>query len=211
MVAKRLICNKILVWSLFVALLCLSGCASPPAVKTAAQPPVPHEFEKAALEDGLLAFKEGDYGKAAGIFEVLSASTRLPEINRRALFAHAAALLAIAQTPEEYARAASIWEQWSAQARVGLEGEDPRMLAPFVGRTVQAGISNAAVQTPQVQKDVPNPNHRGALQTKEKEVEALRIKLEARDREVRRLRHQLESLEEIHRKYQEKKQEASTP
>ena len=42
-------------------------------------------------------------------------------------------------------------------------------------------------------------------------MENLRGKLESREREVRRLRHQLESLEEIHRKYQEKKQEASAP
>ncbi len=40
-------------------------------------------------------------------------------------------------------------------------------------------------------------------------MQTLRSKLELREREIRRLRHQLESLEEIHRKYQEKKQEAT--
>jgi len=47
------------------------------------------------------------------------------------------------------------------------------------------------------------------LQTKQKEMQTLMSKLELREREIRRLRHQLESLEEIHRKYQEKKQEAT--
>jgi chromosome segregation ATPase len=50
---------------------------------------------------------------------------------------------------------------------------------------------------------------KGVLQGKEKEMASLRSKLELREREVRRLRLQLESLEEIHQKYQEKKQEVT--
>ena len=40
-------------------------------------------------------------------------------------------------------------------------------------------------------------------------MQTLRSKLEMREREIHRLRLQLESLEEIHRKYEEKKQEAT--
>ena len=44
-----------------------------------------------------------------------------------------------------------------------------------------------------------------------KDIDALKARLDSREKEVRRLRHQLESLEEIHRKYEKQKQEASTP
>lgn len=213
--ARRIILNKVLLWVCSLAFLFLPGCASSPpaALESARQVSAPNEFEKSAWEDGLLAFKEGDYRKAASIFEALSVHARLPETTRKALFAQAAALLAMAQTPEEYAEAASIWERWSRQAQSGLEGEDPRMLTPFVGRAATQAAKNgsaAAEQAPKA-RDASNPNLKSALQSKEKEAEGLKAKLEARDREIRRLRHQLESLEEIHRKYQEKKQEASTP
>ncbi len=215
MSVKRIIWNKVLLGFCVIVFLVPSGCASsPPATMTTVQQaPVSHEFEKAAWEDGLLAFKEGDYRKAASIFEALSLHSRLPETTRKAIFARAAALLALAQTSDEYAQAASLWEQWSKQAQYGLEGEDPRMLTPFVGRAISQASKNGNSQTQpsKAQKDAPNPNLKGALQSKEKEADGLRAKLESREREIRRLRQQLESLEEIHRKYQEKKQEASTP
>ncbi len=160
-----------------------------------------------------MAFKDGDYKKAASVFEALSLHSRLPETARKAVFARAAALLAMAQTSDEYEQAASLWDQWSKQAQSGLEGEDPRMLTPFVGRAISQACKNgtSASQPQKAQKDAPNPNLKNALQSKEREVDGLRAKLDSREREIRRLRQQLESLEEIHRKYQEKKQEASAP
>ncbi len=82
------------------------------------------------------------------------------------------------------------------------------MITPFLLRMEPAAKDKPAQ---------PKPNRgnsreidlKGALQNKEKEMQSLRTKLDLREREIRRLRHQLESLEEIHRKYQEKKQEAN--
>ncbi|MFZ2445692.1 MAG: hypothetical protein WAW37_05000 [Syntrophobacteraceae bacterium] len=218
MAAKRRIWNNILRLGCALALVsglwaCVSG---PAAIITGVQPPVWDPADQQAWGEGFRAFEEGDYAWAASIFETLGASAQTREIGRRALFGLAATRLILAHTPEEYAEAVSAWEYWSGQARSGLQGEDPRMLTPFVARlaALHAEKNDPVFEQPRrVPKDASNggAGYKGTLQSKEKEVEGLRAKLEAREREVRRLRHQLESLEEIHRKYQEKKQEASSP
>jgi hypothetical protein len=186
--------------------------------KPAALSSIRYEVERNAWEEGVRAFEKGDYAGSAITFQMLSESAQTSDICRKALFAFASVRLVLAKTPEEYLEAISAWERWSSQIRTGLEGEDPRMITPFLLKL------SPAVQSPDKsdqagglsrkgQKDANSnvTNYKNLLQSKDKEVENLRAKLESREREVRRLRHQLESLEEIHRKYQEKKQEASAP
>ncbi len=173
------------------------------------------EVEQQAWDEAMKAFDAGDYARARITFDVLSDSSESLEMRRKALFALAASKLMLAQTPEEYADAVSIWERWSSQI-TSLEGEDPRMVTPFLRRfdpaAQSAAKNNKAPENRKVQKNsAALDSFKGLLQNKEKEVEVLRSKLDMREREIRRLRHQLESLDEIHRKYQEKKQEASTP
>ncbi len=160
--------------------------------------------------------KKGDYGKAASYFRDAGRKRSDARNRPQCPFWPGGGATRSGPTPEEYAEAVSAWEYWSGQARSGLQGEDPRMLTPFVARlaALQAEKNDPAFEQPRkVPRDASNSGsgYRGTLQSKEREVESLRAKLEGREREVRRLRHQLESLEEIHRKYQEKKQEASSP
>lgn len=49
------------------------------------------------------------------------------------------------------------------------------------------------------------------MDSKEKEVERVKTRLESKEREVRRLKQQIESLEAIHLKFQERQKETSTP
>ena len=176
------------------------------------------EVEQNAWEEGLRAFEQGDYAGAAITFQMLSESAKSGDISRKAQYAFATVRLVLAKTSEEYVEAVSAWERWSSQIRSGLQGEDPRMVTPFllklspVTQVLEKNVP-AAGQSRKVSREANGNvlNYKNLLHTKEKEVENLRGKLESREREVRRLRHQLESLEEIHRKYQEKKQEASAP
>lgn len=174
------------------------------------------EVEQQAWDEAMKAFDAGDYARARITFDVLSDSSESPEMRRKALFALAATKLMLAQTPEEYADAVSVWDRWSSQI-TKPEGEDPRMVIPFLRRfdpaAQSAAKNNRAPENRKIQKNnsAALDSFKGLLQNKEKEVEVLRSKLDMREREIRRLRHQLESLDEIHRKYQEKKQEASTP
>ena len=185
---------------------------------TAAPSSIRHEVEQNAWEEGLRAFEQGDYAGSAITFQMLSESAQVADISRKAQYAFASVRLLLAKTPEEYLEAVSAWERWSSQIRSGLQGEDPRMITPFLlklspATQVLEKSDQAAGQSRKVAREANGnvANYKNLLHSKEKEVENLRGKLESREREVRRLRHQLESLEEIHRKYQEKKQEASAP
>jgi hypothetical protein len=168
------------------------------------------DVEQEALEDAMGAFNAGNYKKAKIGFEILSESALSPEIGRQALFGLASVKLVLANTSDEYEDAISSWKKWSGQDNSWKGCEDPRMMTPFLLR-LQPAIKGAAASPSHTKgrraaKDV---DPKGILLTKEKEMQTLRAKLELREREIRRLRHQLESLEEIHRKYQEKKQEAT--
>jgi len=156
------------------------------------------------------AFNVRDYNRAKIGFEILSESTQNPEMSRQALFGLSSVKLVLANTSDEYEDAISSWIKWSSQVNSWQGCEDPRMMTPFLMR-LQTSIKGAAgspseMKSRETAKEVDS---RVILQTKEKEVQTLRTKLEVREREIRRLRHQLESIEEIHRKYQEKKQEVT--
>jgi hypothetical protein len=164
------------------------------------------DVEQEALADAINAFNARDYKMAKIGFEILTESTQNPEIARQALFGLSSAKLVLANTSDEYEDAISSWEKWISQVNSWQGCEDPRMITPFLLR-LQASIKGAAgIEGRRAAKEI---DFRVVLQTKEKEMQALKSRLELREREIRRLRHQLESLEEIHRKYQEKKQEAT--
>jgi hypothetical protein len=174
--------------------------------------------EQEALEKAMSAFNGRDYKDAKIGFEMLSENAQDPETARQALFGLAAVKLVLANTSEEYEDAISSWKKWSGQA-VSLKGcEDPRIITPFLAR-LQPSISCGAGSpfpgrspgqaTTKCRKAAREAESKGVLSSKGKEMQTLRAKLELREREIRRLRLQLESLEEIHRKYQEKKQEAT--
>jgi hypothetical protein len=164
------------------------------------------DVEQQALADAMNAFNARDYKRAKAGFEILSESAQDPEIARQALFGLSSVKLVLANTSDEYEDAISSWEKWISQVNSWQGCEDPRMITPFLLR-LQTSIKGAAgIEGLRTAKEI---DFRVVLQTKEKEMQALRSKLELREREIRRLRHQLESLEEIHRKYQEKKQEAT--
>jgi hypothetical protein len=171
---------------------------------------VRRDVEQDALEKAMRAFDAQDYNGAKIGFEMLSETAQNPEIGRRALFGLASVKLLLANTSGEYEDAISSWKKWTGQPD-SLKGcEDPRMLTPFLLR-LEPSIVGGAGNPPatKYRKAAKEAESRGGLMTREKEVQALKTKLALREREIRRLRHQLDSLEEIHRKYQEKKQEAT--
>jgi len=158
----------------------------------------------------MVAFNVGDYARAKITFQMLSEDARDPEIARQASFGLASIKLILANTCQEYTDALSSWEKWSGQVNACKGCEDPRMITPFL-RRIQPSAKDVyrsplGAKNRRAAKDVDS---KVILQTKEKEAQALRSKLETREREIRRLRHEIESLEEIHRKYQEKKQETT--
>ncbi len=177
--------------------------------KSALARSIRQEVEQEALNEAMSAFTAGNYMKAKTTFEILSESPQSAEIGRQALFGLATVKLITAHSPDEYGDALSTWKKWSDQVNSSISFEDPRMLTPFLMRLQPPADAAECLLPKKPRRAARDVGPREMLQSKEREMQSLRSKLDLREREIRRLRHQLESLEEIHRKYQEKKQEAT--
>jgi len=203
----RLIIFRLVIFLLISGLFVL---AQADEEKSALTQSIRQEVEREALDEAMNAFNAGDYKKAKITFEILSESAQSAGIGRQALFGLASVKLVLAHTPEEYGDAISSWQKWSSQVNSMIGSEDPRMITPFLLRLQPPTENTAGSQSPKkARRAAKDVEPRELLQTRQREMQSLRSKLELREREIRRLRHQLESLEEIHRKYQEKKQEAT--
>jgi hypothetical protein len=201
---------------IFLAGIGLSACNTVQKSQPFASTSLGQEHELKTWEEGMQAFKYGDYEKARVLFEALSENAEIEDLSRRACFALAATRLALARTPKEFSEAMYAWECWSRQLPQGLGEEDPRMLTPFLEGLTPPG----AQETQQTQNEPPpkkiivynsSAGCKDLLQAKEKEIDRMKSRLDARDKEVRRLKHQIDSLEAIHLKFQERKQGASSP
>jgi hypothetical protein len=201
---------------IFLAGIGLLACSTAPRPELSKEGSLRHKHQLKTWEEGVQAFKDGNYEKARIFFEALSHDAETEDMSRRACFALAAVRLVLAQTPQEYSEAMSAWACWSGQMPHDLGEEDPRMLTPFLECLtppgVQAPPSNQ--NEPPAKKVIVYTSPAGCkelLQAKDKEMDRMRSKLDARDKEVRRLKHQIDSLEAIHLKFQERKQGASSP
>ena len=173
------------------------------------------DVERQAFDEAMGAFNARDYARAKLTFEMLSESARNPEIRRVSLFGLASVKFILAGAPSEYEDALSSWKKWMGESGSGEscskdKCEDPAMITPFLQR-LQSSIASSSciVSAAKSRRAAKEIDPKGILQNKEKEMQALRFKLDMREREIRRLRHQLESIEQIHREYQEKKLEAT--
>jgi hypothetical protein len=162
------------------------------------------DVEQEALQDAMNAFKAHDYEKAKIGFEMLSEMAKNPDISRQALFGLASVKLLQANSADEYDDAVAVWKKWSREVKLWKGSENPKMITPFLLR-LQSSIRGG----PALDAKLKDVDSKGILLIKEKTVQTLRSKLEMAEREILRLRHELESLDAIHRKYEEKKQEVS--
>jgi len=214
---------------LFLAGTGISGCGSihkdmtPTPTPRAETPSIDPDLK--SWEEALQAFHREDYNKAAESFTLLGKNSANQALALNALYALACTRLIVAQTPEEFSDALSLWDAWSRKAPIPnpLASEDPRLLTPFLERVTPPCSSepNAPKKDKPKKKAVCNKENnnqardltmtRNQLQTREKEMAKIKARLDAREKEIRRLKHQIDSLEAIHLKIQEKQKEVSSP
>lgn len=201
--------------------LCLLGlgvaaCAPSQAVQSVTvSTPRPAEVELRLWREGVESFSRSDYEKAMVLFETLSECARDPEMSRMALFGFASTRLILAKNQAEFHEAMVLLNCWKEIAPAEMSSEDPRLLLSALERF--SGFNAAEAQRPKMyrkDRDIVYSNLlacRNSLQLKEREMERMKSRLESRDREIKKLKSQIESLEAIHQKFQERKQEASSP
>lgn len=172
------------------------------------------EVEKMTWDEAMQAYQAADYRKALSLFELLGETTGDDRMRRRALFAAVSTRFLLAGTQTEYLEALAQWESWSRLLPFISDSEDPRLLTPLLIRmTPTADGGKSAAAPPKTVKNMTYSsllNCKEALQNREREIERMRSRMAGRDREIRRLRNQITTLEEIHLKFQEKKQEATS-
>jgi hypothetical protein len=167
-------------------------------------------------EEGMEAFRAGEYQRAAHLFEALLERAQGDEARRMGLYAVACSRLVAARTPREFQEAIALWEQWRQAVPPGLRYEDPRMMAPLIRRIPPP--SKPGPRPAERARGEASPEVKRLMQSKEDEIRAqeelVRAKEEeirSKEEEVRELREQLEALEAIHRNIGEKKRGVSAP
>lgn len=195
-----------------------AGCASWHKDKPLAEDEEtgPPEVELRTWQEGFSAFQEGDYERAMAIFDILTEMAQSDELYRMSLYGLAVTRLITAQTPEDFRDAVALWKCWSEQPAIPEEEEDPRMLGPFLERLTPPGkpVESPPPKAKKPVNIVPYATYqscREQVQNRDKEIERLKTRLEAKERESRRLKQQIETLEQIHLKFQEKKQGMESP
>ena len=201
---------------IFLAGIGLSACNTLQKSQSSGISSLSRESELKTWDEGMQAFDDGNYEKAQAVFEALTESAETESLRRGAFFALASTRLVLAQTPEEFSEAMSVWICWSRQLPANPAEEDPRMLTPFLQRLTPPGApeTHLTQNQPPVRKIIVYNSPGGCkelLQAKEKELDRTKSRLDAREKEIRRLKHQIDSLEAIHLKYQERKQGVSSP
>ncbi len=183
--------------------------------------------DRQILNRGMEAFQTGDYRRAGELFERVRTSDD-PQVARNALYGLACTRLVLAETPAQYAAALILWQEWNRLAPLKYRDEDPRMLAPLLGRLLSP---RAERKQPPAKKPsggqsatVPAKRYR-ACQDRLKEMETRITAMEAQkkllqyyvdytgklEREIWNLKHKINSLEAIDKKILEKKKELSSP
>ncbi|MDR3566464.1 MAG: hypothetical protein P4L43_00390 [Syntrophobacteraceae bacterium] len=205
---KTLTQRKFFILAAVIFLLIATAPQVLPAVETnqATARSIRRDVELEALQNGMKAFDSGQYEKAQTTFEMLSGLAKNPDIRRRALFGLASTKLVLADSQGAYNSAVATWEKWAAEAKPSNDGEDARMITPFL-LNLQSAIGKGCGGPLGAKEKAKHDDFPRIVIMREKVVQALRAKLRLAERQIVRLRHDLRSLDEIHRKYEEKKQE----
>lgn len=160
--------------------------AAPAAVPAAAAASPACDPRRDTLYDqGVCAYDAGEVKRAIGLWRTAANSDPDPAVRRRALFAMAAAKLALAGNDTELATALEMLDAWAKSSPEGGSGEEARFLLPAVKSLKPAWSLK---------------EQKAAL---ERECSK---KLAEREEQVRKsLQQQVRALETIHQQIQEKK------
>jgi len=178
----------------------------------------PRSADEGLWKEGLRAFEEKEYGRAATAFERLVQSSRDEELCRRATFALACTRLVLARDRDNLYEAMDLWYFWAGMSSSEPGDEDARMMTPFLTQIAPFVSYDSQGATGVQPLSAGGELPQGDEVVKEREIRRLRTRLEGKEEEIRGLRsqiqslkHQIDSLEMISREIQQKKKEISSP
>ncbi len=200
--------NALSALMIMAGIFAISCCTLPSKMPEMIKNNVRLDADSITLEKGYTAFKNKNYKKALEIFGILSQLSEENKIRRKALYGLACTRLILAENINDLNESIILWDAWSQLAPDEIDGEDPRMLRPFLERKAFYVIRKGSKKRLVLGKHNVNLNE---LQNKEKEINDLQEKMKNMENEIQVLKHQIDSLEAIDQEIQQKKQEISSP
>jgi len=225
MARKRRIKTWLAVMAAVSCLLVLSGC---PLLQLQSAPPratAEMQRDQANLAAAHEAFRDGEYPKARALFTAIQ-HAQDADLVRHALYGLACTQLVAARTPREYKQGLKLWAHWTEFLASDIRGEDPRLLAELLPRSVPKDPSAAAAPSKEKSSRAAAQAQK-LIQAQRRQTEVLEAKIALLEKEVRvlnyfeeysrnletevqTLRHQIQTLQAIDQNIQQKQQEISS-
>lgn len=172
-----------------------------------------------AYEEGLRAYENGDYRKAAQLFDGLTQKGFDSGLRRKALYSLACTRMVMASNPEDFRKALETWNQWEALSQPTSRYEDPRLMAPLLLYTRppyepildNVGRDPGAPQEVEPIRPMPKFPDRSKHKPMELPEQSCYKQTRPLEREINRLKNQIKALESLDQHIQERKREIAVP
>jgi TolA-binding protein len=213
-----------------ISLFFVGGCAGNwPFGFSNTEPQISME-EARQYRQAIAAYQKTAYDEAAQSFEHLWMQTRDKRLARMALYGLACSKLMTAETPEAYADAVRLWQEWVDRAPENVNYENPvladalikeKMLFSNLPLTGTVGTADkvdkadtadeAVAQEPMVSKwlfiqtKLELDRLRGELEATQQKLDKKQKLIQARERTIDELKRKIKALETIDQKIQKKK------
>jgi hypothetical protein len=180
--------------------------------------------EAREYRQAIAAYQKTAYDEAAQSFEHLWMRTRDKRLARMALYGLACSRLMAAETPEAYAGAVQLWQEWVDRAPKNVDYENPvladalikeKMLFSNLPLAKTADTADAADEEPAsepmvskwllIQTKLELDRLRGELEAAQKRLDKKQKLIQSREKTIVELKRKIKALETIDQKIQKKK------
>lgn len=210
--------SRSLLGFLCISLLFVGGCRVTWPFKFSQTGPQPSAEEVRQYQKAVVAYQKTAYLEAAQSFGILRRQTQDKRFARMALYGLACSRLMAATTPEAYADALQLWQEWVDNAPKKVDYENPVLADALIKEKML--FSNLPLEKKEDEVTGPEPMvSRWLLIQSKIEMDRLRSELEAaqetlnkkqkliqsREKKIGELRRKIKALETIDQKIQKKK------
>ena len=196
----------------------LSGCRFTWPISFSEEASHPSADEVRQYRQAVAAYQKAAYLEAAESFEVVRSQTLDKRYAHMALYGLACSKLMAADTPEAYAEALQLWQEWVENAPKKVDYENPVLADALIKEKMlfsNIPLKKAAEEKPEqepmvsrwllIQSKVELDRLRGELKAAKEALDKRQKLIQDREKKIGELRRQIKALETIDQKIQKKK------
>ncbi len=218
MVSNGLGLKRSLICFLCIGILFVSGCRFTWPFSASKAESHPSAEELRQYRQAIAAYQKTAYVEAAQSFEIVRKQTQDKRFAGMALYGLACSKLMAADSPEAYAEALQLWQQWVDSAPKKFEHENPVLADALIKEKMlfsNIPLKKAAEEEPEpepmvsrwllIQSKVELDRLRDELKAAKEALDKRQKLIQAREKKIGELRRQIKALETIDQKIQKKK------